>query len=141
MIGLQNTRSGIILFLVLFIFISSCSRISQPISSRVVGFEIGSHTITNVDEFDKLYEYKLRVDTLITDPKWNKRLVRELSRLKRNDKDTSCLREFRIGCVFTYKDLSTDTLLLNVDKDVFLNGFSTHNQAIISEILIGTLPK
>lgn len=110
-------------------------------SSRIVGFEIGSHTITNVDEFDKLYEYKLRVDTLITDPNWNKRLVHELSKLKRNDKDTSCLREFRIGCVITYKDFSTDTLLLNVDKDVFLNGFPTSNQAKISEILIGSLPE
>jgi hypothetical protein len=96
--------------------------------------------MTIVDEFDKLYNYELRVDTLITDLKWNKRLVRELSKLKRIDKDTSCLREFRIGCVITYKGLSTDTLLLNVDKDVFLNGFPTSNQTIISKILIGLCP-
>lgn len=134
-------RSYIILFLSLFFVISSCSRISQPMSSHIVGLSVYSHTITTVDEFDKLYDYELEVDTLISDPNWNKRLVRELSKLKRNDKDTSCLREFRIGCVITYKDLSTDTLLLNVDKDVFLNGFPTSNQAIISEILIGTLPK
>lgn len=130
-------------FILVFVFnivILNCSRISQPMSSHIVGFEINSYTMTNVDDFDKLYDYELRIDTLITDVNWNKHLVRQLSKSKLDSKDTSFLKEFRIGCIITYSDLSKDTLLLNVDKDVLLNGVPIKNSTTISEIFIGLNP-
>lgn len=75
-----------------------------------------------VQGFEDFFNYEVIKDTLIKDKKWNRKLREELDKLKSESMHSTYIKDYRV-CLLTKVRGHSDTLYINVDNVLIVNGY------------------